>query len=150
MTTKDAWTELDAYLLRLLRRLGGDGYQLLDSKGVRLPFVLSVHLIDEFENAIQLLSSMCGSASMLPKVAARRFNADPRNCFVAEPVLSTHLLIVLFTDKFKRGGPPDPANVAQTLDTAHSTLARLVRRLPSDDDGGGGPFAVAQQCACRE
>jgi hypothetical protein len=146
MTAKeDAWTRLDTYLGRLLRRLGGDGYVFLDGEGVRLPFVgESVHLIEEFRAAkAALCATYKGDRPGLPVGAIpRHFHPDAKNCFVAEPILSTHLLLVVFTDKFKRGGPPEAVDVFQTLDLANSRLCALIRRLPPDDDGDRPP-AVA-------
>lgn len=145
-TRNDAWNELEAYLGRLLRRLVGDGYQLLDPKGVRLPFVESVQLIEEFAAAKRSLWSKFDRGFLQGPRRRRHFNPHPKNCFVAEPLLTTHLLIVVFTEKFERGGPPDPAEVAGTLDGAHATLVKLVRALPPDDDDDGDrPPAAAQR-----
>lgn len=141
----DPWIALEAYLDGLLRRVDGDAYVLLDWNGVPLlPWFENVHFLEEFRRANEVLEATFGLDFLRRRAARQHLHEEPRFSFVAQPLLSAYLLILVFTDKFRRGGPPDLARVSWEIDKSLVTLRELVRNLPPDS-GGGGPGAAVQK-----
>lgn len=84
-----------------------------------------------FDRALDTIESLLGSDFVKRGPGKRHIHTEPGNMFVAERLLSSYLLIVLFTDD----NAPDSVGATWVLEKERAALCDLLQDLPPDDDG---------------
>ncbi len=127
-----SWEQLDSFLEGLTRQLGGDAYLFAERGKLTLspPNDLPENLMSRFERAFSAVAAAVGRESVRRGSWKRHFSHDEENWFVAEPVLGSYHLIVLFESDHT-----SDAWIVRGLDKARPALEALVSGLPPLDGG---------------
>jgi hypothetical protein len=133
----DPWGELETYLGRLAKEMGGDAYAFYDSSARQLlPFVENVHFLEAFQRARGALEASFGADFLRRGAGKRQVHEEPGHSFVSEPLLRAYLFVVVFR------GALENWRVGGVLEATHAKVSEMVRRLPPID---GGPAGLAQR-----
>jgi hypothetical protein len=137
-----SWRQLDSYLGDLTHRLGGQVYVFSDGGKLQLSPPREHHgpRLASFERACATVRSIFGADCLHNGKWRRHLHHEPDNWFVAEKVLSTYHLIVLFDEEYV-----NDEWIGATLDHARPVLAGIIPTLPPLDGGGRAADATEER-----